>query len=52
MDDVITLSSDSDKDDSDVEILGSYSDVKIKTDPPPLAAVRVDVGYTGIKLPV
>ncbi|CAK6956534.1 uncharacterized protein LOC128362953 [Scomber scombrus] len=43
MDDVITVSSDSD---SDVEIVGY---LKTKTDPPPLAAVRVDVG--GIKLP-
>eukprot|EP00064_Thunnus_orientalis_P005350 superscaffoldBa00000517_g5364 len=51
MDDVITLSSDSDKDDSDVEIVGSYNNVMMRTEPPPLAAVRVDVGYAGIKLP-
>ncbi|KAM9356745.1 SUMO-interacting motif-containing protein 1 [Symphorus nematophorus] len=43
MADVITLSSDSDKDDSDVEIVGSYSNIMTKTDPLPLTAVRVQV---------
>lgn len=50
MDDVITLSSDSDKD-SDVEIVGSYGGVMIKPDPLPLAAVRVDVSDASINLP-
>lgn len=43
MADVITLSSDSEKDDSDVEIIGCYSNVMTKDDPLPLTAVRVHV---------
>ncbi|XP_037315930.2 uncharacterized protein simc1 isoform X1 [Pungitius pungitius] len=43
MDDVITLSSDSDTGDSDVEIVGSFSNVEPKPDPLPLTAVRVEV---------
>ncbi|XP_042349435.1 uncharacterized protein simc1 isoform X2 [Plectropomus leopardus] len=43
MDDVITLSSDSDKDDSDVEIIGCFSNIMTKDDPLPLTAVRVHV---------
>ncbi|KAM7417762.1 hypothetical protein PAMA_017417 [Pampus argenteus] len=52
-DDVITLSSDSDTDDSDVEIVGAYSNkinVTIKADPQPLA-VRVDVGDAACDVP-
>ncbi|KAM7389677.1 hypothetical protein PAMP_023640 [Pampus punctatissimus] len=54
MDDVITLSSDSDKDDSDVEIVGAYSNkinITIKADPQPLAAVRGDVGDAAFNVP-
>ncbi|XP_056295993.1 uncharacterized protein simc1 isoform X2 [Pseudoliparis swirei] len=45
MDDVITLSSDSDKDDSDVEIIGSFGAIvtKAEASPLPLSAVRVSV---------
>lgn len=43
MDDVITLSSDSDEEDSDVEIVGSFSDVVPKAEPLPLTSVRVEV---------
>ncbi|TNN64800.1 CCR4-NOT transcription complex subunit 6 [Liparis tanakae] len=43
MADVITLSSDSDKDDSDVEIIGSFGAVVTKASPLPLSAVRVTV---------
>lgn len=43
MDDVISLSSDSDEDDSDVEIIGHYSNLLTKTEPLPLSAVRVHV---------
>ncbi|XP_031713654.1 uncharacterized protein simc1 [Anarrhichthys ocellatus] len=47
MDEVITLSSDSEKEDSDVEIVGSFGNgVPTKPDPPPLTAVRVDIGPT------
>ncbi|XP_035524747.1 SUMO-interacting motif-containing protein 1 isoform X1 [Morone saxatilis] len=49
--DVITLSSDSDKDDSDVEIVGSYSNIMIKADPLPLSAVRVDVDAVNVNVP-
>lgn len=50
--DVITLSSDSDEDDSDVEIVGSYSNVMTKADPlPPLTAVRVYVDAVDINVP-
>lgn len=43
MDDVITLSSGSDNDDSDVEITGCFSNVLSTEDPLPLTAVRVHV---------
>ncbi len=52
MDGVITLSSDSDKDDSDVEIVGSFSNIMTKTDLLPLTALRVDVGaVTSVNVP-
>lgn len=51
MDDVITLSSDSEKDDSDVEIVGSYSHVMTKDDPLPLTSVRVDVDAVNVNVP-
>ncbi|XP_036932325.1 SUMO-interacting motif-containing protein 1 isoform X2 [Acanthopagrus latus] len=53
MEDVITLSSesDSDKEDSDVEIVGSYSNIS-SADPLPLTAVRVDVNAVmNVKVP-
>ncbi|XP_068442280.1 SUMO-interacting motif-containing protein 1 [Clinocottus analis] len=43
MDDVITLSSDSENDDSDVEVIGSFGAVMTKAESLPLTAVRVDV---------
>lgn len=50
--DVITLSSDSDEEDSDVEIVGSYSNVMTKADPlPPLTAVRVYVDAVDVNVP-
>lgn len=52
MDGVITLSSDSENDDSDVEIVGSYSNIMTKTELLPLTAVRVDVGaVTNVNVP-
>lgn len=51
MDDVITLSSDSDEDESDVEIIGSYSNITTKPDPQPLTAVRVYVDAVDVKVP-
>lgn len=51
MADVITLSSDSEKDDSDVEIVGSYSHVMTKDDPLPLTSVRVDVDAVNVNVP-
>lgn len=51
MDDVICLSSDSDKDDSDVEIVGSYCNLMTKGDPLPLTAVRVDVDAVNVNVP-
>ncbi|XP_070769901.1 SUMO-interacting motif-containing protein 1 [Enoplosus armatus] len=51
MDGVITLSSDSDVDDSDVEIVGSYSNIMTKADPLPLTAVRVDVDAVNVNVP-
>ncbi|XP_074505566.1 uncharacterized protein simc1 isoform X4 [Sebastes fasciatus] len=61
MDDVITVSSDSEKgEDSDVEIIGSFSDVMTRAaddvmtraaDPLPLTAVRVDVGAVNVNVP-
>lgn len=50
MDDVITLSSDSDGDDCDVEIVGSYN-VKTHDDPMPLSAVMIDVSGVNVKVP-
>lgn len=47
MDDVITLSSDSDEDDCDVEIVGSYN---VKT-PMLLSAVKIDVSGVNVKVP-
>ncbi|XP_026213642.1 SUMO-interacting motif-containing protein 1 isoform X2 [Anabas testudineus] len=49
MADVISVSSD---DDSDVEILGSYNNVRTKADPLPLAAVRVDVDVVNANVPL
>uniref|UniRef100_UPI0037E86989 uncharacterized protein simc1 isoform X2 n=1 Tax=Semicossyphus pulcher TaxID=241346 RepID=UPI0037E86989 len=51
MTDVITLSSESDEDDSDVEIVGSYSHFMTKADPLPLSAVRVDVDALNVNVP-
>ncbi|XP_037635503.1 SUMO-interacting motif-containing protein 1 isoform X2 [Sebastes umbrosus] len=67
MDDVISVSSDSEKEDSDVEIIGSFSDVMTRADdvmtraaddvmtraadPLPLTAVRVDVGAVNVNVP-
>ncbi|XP_070819592.1 uncharacterized protein simc1 [Chaetodon trifascialis] len=50
MEDVITISSSSDQDDSDVEIIGCFSNVVTCTDPLPLASVRVNVPPSYIKL--
>lgn len=50
MDDVITLSSDSDEDDCDVEIVGSYN-VKTPDDPTLLSAVKIDVSGVNVKVP-
>lgn len=50
MDDVITLSSDSDEDDSDVEIVGSYN-VKTPDYPMRLSAVKTDVSGVNVKVP-
>ncbi|XP_028445807.1 uncharacterized protein simc1 isoform X1 [Perca flavescens] len=49
MDDVISLSSDSN--DSDVEIIGSFCNVMTKSDPLPLTAVRVDVDAVNVNVP-
>lgn len=43
MDDVISLSSDSDEDDSDVEFIGHYRNLVTNTDPLPLSAVKIHV---------
>lgn len=51
MDDVITLSSDSDEDESDVEVVGSYSNIMTKPDPLPLTAVRVYVDAVNVNVP-
>ncbi|XP_059201554.1 uncharacterized protein simc1 isoform X2 [Centropristis striata] len=51
MDDVITLSSDSDKDDSDVEIIGSYTNGLSRAEPLPLSAVRIDVDSISVNVP-
>ncbi|XP_054453046.1 SUMO-interacting motif-containing protein 1 isoform X2 [Anoplopoma fimbria] len=48
MDEVITLSSDSDPEDSDVEIIGSFSNAMSKSDPLPLTAVRVEVDAVNV----
>ncbi|XP_034739850.1 SUMO-interacting motif-containing protein 1 isoform X3 [Etheostoma cragini] len=47
--DVISLSSESN--DSDVEIIGSFSNVMTKGDPLPLTAVRVDVDAVNVNVP-
>ncbi|KAL3044925.1 hypothetical protein OYC64_013238 [Pagothenia borchgrevinki] len=52
MDELITISSDSDKDeDSDVEIIGCFSNVVKRDDPLPLSAVRVDVDAVKVNIP-
>lgn len=51
MENVITLSSDSDKEDSDVEIVGCYSNVTTKAEVLPLTAVRVDVSALKVNVP-
>lgn len=51
MADVITLSSDSDEDESDVEIIGSYRNVLTKPEPQPLTDVRIYVDAVDIKVP-
>ncbi|XP_072251936.1 uncharacterized protein simc1 [Leuresthes tenuis] len=47
MDEMITLSSD----DSDVEIVGSFSEFTTKTDPLPLSEVRVDIEAVNVNIP-
>ncbi|XP_060903879.1 uncharacterized protein simc1 [Labrus mixtus] len=51
MGDVIVLSSDNDEEDSDVEIVGSYSHFMSRGDPLPLTAVRVDVESLNVNVP-
>lgn len=50
MDDVIVLSSDNDEDDSDVEVIGSYSHFMTNAEPLPLSAVRVHVDDVGVNV--
>ncbi|XP_070693562.1 uncharacterized protein simc1 [Pempheris klunzingeri] len=52
MEDVISLSSDSDKDDSDVEIVGCYTNILTRADPLPLTAVRIDVDAVNVNVPM
>ncbi|XP_010771079.1 uncharacterized protein simc1 [Notothenia coriiceps] len=53
MDEPIIISSDSDKDeDSDVEIIGCFSNVVKRDDPLPLSAVRVDVDTVKVNVPM
>ncbi|XP_068181561.1 uncharacterized protein simc1 [Antennarius striatus] len=49
--DVIDISSGSDGDDSDVEIVGSYGKILTRDDPLPLSAVRVDVNALKVNVP-
>lgn len=51
MEDVITLSSDSDEDQSGVEVVGSCSNIMTKPDPLPLTAVRVYVDAVNVNVP-
>ncbi|CAJ1058585.1 uncharacterized protein simc1 isoform X1 [Xyrichtys novacula] len=52
MGDVIVLSSGSDEEDSDVQIVGSYSHFMTTADPLPLSQVRVDVDALNVNVPM
>ncbi|KAK5897144.1 hypothetical protein CesoFtcFv8_010232 [Champsocephalus esox] len=51
MDEPITISSDSDTDDSDVEFIDCFSNVVKRDDPLTLSAVRVDVDTVKVNIP-